>query len=72
MELSHEQKLWLQSRGGRSIFDVFMYENKPCVFMRRNKQDFHIFIPPTERLKIIKRKRGYTKYQTVIVLEKPQ
>lgn len=39
------QKLWLTSRGGRTINDVVIHKNKPCVIMRYENEDNFIPLP---------------------------
>lgn len=39
------QQLWLHSRGGRTIEDIVINNNYPCVVMRLYRQDVLVEIP---------------------------
>jgi len=50
--LSRTQKLWLQTRGGRTINDVIVKDNMFFVEMRSRGQDVLVRIPETKNSKI--------------------
>lgn len=45
LKLTVLQFLWLNSRGGRTLDDVVVYDGNLCVKMRSNKEDIHVEIP---------------------------
>lgn len=53
MNISREQKTWLESRGGRNIDDVIIHNNVPCVEMwdGENKQSILIAIPESHNVR---------------------